>query len=380
MPIKGIADRAEGGFAQIGVIRKGGRKIKKYSERVHREVETIGPDLHYFRVEFDERDTETAQEFERVFGKQPTDIMIFLPFPELERCWEYWIETYNAGSLVHQCDGEYIHYAINPATGDKLVTNWISVKTGEREKCPGHPKGDGAKPTGRLRVIVPALKRVAYLVVKTTSWYDCQNITDQLEGFKKLNRGNVAGIPIILKRRPAMIPTPGENGKKVRREKWLISLEVDPVWAAAKFEEVKRLATPEGAQAAGALAAPEPAPSTGPEWAPGLFEEEDPDADELAGEFEPIGESEASAGAEASATPTEPPTTTTTSTAEQPATKAVDPEIATIITQVRNQGGRLYLEDGHLRLNGKDITPTLKAKVRANAKAIAEALSEEPPF
>jgi len=368
MPIKGLTDRNEGGFACIGMIRKGAPK----------GADRPGEDLHYFRVEFGEKDTETNQEFLRAFGDKPADIVVVLPFPELERCWEAWREAYLAGALIHRCDGENVQYAINAKTGEKLVVNGRSTSTGQSIKCDGAAvayytnkktgKNDPVycRPVGRLRVMIPALKRIAYLVVHTTSIHDIINISEQLRGIANLRRGNIAGIPLLLKRRPRQVSTPGEGGKRVRREKWLISIEADPKWARAQFEAMESMALPAPQMNVPNLWHDTQRPGDeGPEWPDEFF-------DETAGtEVEAeIGDNLAEADTHA---PSEPATDTTTA----PTAPIVPDEIKTIVAMVQNQGGQLHLGDGQLKLNGKDITPTLKEKVKANAKAIAEMLEAE---
>jgi hypothetical protein len=242
MPIKGLSDRGLA-FPEIGQIRKGAKK----SERAP------GKDLTYFRVEFDELEKVAASNFRAAYKDQPTAIRILLPFNEIERTWDPWLEAYTAGRLVARSDGEWIVYQLDDM-GDLLVHNGVNVKTGERVPHPANGiagndyRGTPVKfkPTGRLKVIVPELKRAAYLTVMTTSTHDIANISSQLAAFKELNGGQLAGIPFILRRRPKAISTPSENGQRVRRVKWLLSIEVDPDWAAAKFGQLNNLALPSG--------------------------------------------------------------------------------------------------------------------------------------
>jgi len=251
MSIKGLTDRNEGAFPQIGIIRKGAPKTQN----------APGKDLAYFRVEFDEKEVEAAQVFVNKFTNAPTDITIMLPFNEIGRCWEAWRETYVAGALIHRCDGEHVQYAINSKTGERIVINGIG-QNGQPVLCRG--KIDGCKPSGRLRIIVPELQRLAYLMVLTTSIHDIINISNQLDAISAMTGGRLAGIPLVLRRRPKKISTPsGEGGKRARREKWLISIEADPEWVKAKLLQMKHDALPGN----GFAQLPEPTrPPSGPEW------------------------------------------------------------------------------------------------------------------
>lgn len=255
MPIKGLSDRGLA-FPQIGSIRKGAAKDPSKNQP--------GSDLKYFRMDFDECEKGAIEKFKALYpdGK-PTDINIILPFDDIEKVWNPWREAYTAGALIHRCDGEFVNYAINPSTGERVVMNWHDAK-GEMVKCTiqNHAnKQQRCKPIGRLMVIVPQLERLAYLVVHTTSIHDIGNISDQLSAIREMNGGHIAGIPLILRRRPVEISTPsGADGKRARREKWLISIEADPEWVSAKIGAMKSAALPSAERLQIA------APVSGPEW------------------------------------------------------------------------------------------------------------------
>jgi hypothetical protein len=241
MAIKGLSDRGLA-FPEIGSIRKGAKK----------EANKPGADLTYFRVEFDEMEKKAAADFKAAYKDQPKAIRIILPFNEIERMWDPWLEAYTAGRLVARSDGEFIRYQLDDH--GEVIVHGGKDQNGNPVPHPtnniaGHDyKGNAVKfkPTGRLKVIVPELKRAAYLTVMTTSTHDIGNISDQLAAFKELNNGQLAGIPFILRRRPKAISTPSDNGQRVRRVKWLISIEVDPDWASAKFGQLSALALPSG--------------------------------------------------------------------------------------------------------------------------------------
>lgn len=248
MPIKGLSDRGLA-FPEIGQIRKGAKKGENRP----------GADLKYFRVEFDENETKTAELFKTIYKDQydklggPQFIRIIFPFNEIERMWDPWYEAYTAGRMVARSDGEYITYQLDDQ-GEIVVHNGVDLNG---NKVP-HPADNTAgkdyrgnpvkfKATGRLKIIVPELSRAAYLTVMTTSKNDIANISDQLAAFRQLNGGVLAGIPFILRRRPKMVSQPKSDTDKtrVRRVKWLISIEADPKWANAKLGQVKSLAMPD---------------------------------------------------------------------------------------------------------------------------------------
>lgn len=227
MPIRGLTDRAAS-FPEIGQVRKGAPKPE--------DGKKPGADLKWFRVEFDERETVSAAAFLRQYGDKPTEIDILLPFNSVEENFDAWREAYVAGALIHRCDGERIWYELDPRTGERVI-----VAGEPNRKCDGLL---GCKPTGRLKVLVPQLQRLAYLTVMTTSVHDIMNLSRQLEALLQIN-GKLAGVPLKLRRRPVMISTPsGSDGKRARREKWLLSIEADPAWVKAKLLAMKAAALP----------------------------------------------------------------------------------------------------------------------------------------
>ena len=237
MPIKGLTDRGLA-FPEIGQIRKGAKK----------EEYKPGRDLTYFRVEFDAREEEAARIFEAKYGKQPQQIVIMLPFDNIDDVWSAWYEAYTASRLVARSDGEYFVYRINTETGEVMVKDGNPKMphqdiVGSYMTSKGKKEQIKMKPVGRLRVVVPELARLAYLTLMTTSLHDVANITSQLEAIKRIN-GSIAGVPLVLRRRPKMISVPKPDGSRARMEKWMVSIEADPEWVKAKLMDMKHAALP----------------------------------------------------------------------------------------------------------------------------------------
>ena len=247
MPIKGMTDQKKR-FVRIGHLRKGEPKPEGQVKP--------GRDLEYFRFDPEPGEEEAAAAFHAAYGAEPKEINIVLPFDEVEENLEAWHEAYLAGGLVHRCTSEYVEYAIDPESGEALVKNGLD-RDGERVKCDGEPvahwtdrKGNEhpvfCEPVGRLDVIIPELRRIAYITVHTTSKNDIVNLSGQLEGIRDLNDQRLRGIPLVLKRSPKMISTPGGEGKRIRRESWLLSVEPDRKWVEAQLETMKAAALPNG--------------------------------------------------------------------------------------------------------------------------------------
>ncbi len=240
MPIIGLTDQPRA-FVELGQLRKGAPKPK--------DQQRPGKDLTYFRATFEDSEEKAANMFQETYGDEPREINIRLPFNTVDENFDAWQEAYVRGGLIHRCNGEYIQYEVNPQTGDVLVRRGLDTD-GNEVKCDGSAD---CKPTGRLKVIIPELRRLAFMTVLTTSVWDILNISRQLEAIRHVNDEKLQNIPLILKRRPREISTPsGTGGKRARREKWLLSIEADPDWVATRIlalpapDETELLALPPG--------------------------------------------------------------------------------------------------------------------------------------
>jgi len=232
MPIIGLTDRAAS-FPQIGILRKGAPKTGN----------APGKDLDYFR--FDADDEQAATDFAAAYGDKPRTIRIYLPFDTADENLSAWKEHWVAGGLVRRCDGQTSVLRQKP--GGKGYDS-----TPHTCACVGMPEGskERCKPVGRLKVIIPELKRLAYVTTLTTSIHDIMNLSEQLRALEGV-RGGLRGIPMILSRIEREISMPGNDGKRVRRAKWLLAIEAAPHWVSLQLEAQERAARP-------ALAAPAP--------------------------------------------------------------------------------------------------------------------------
>jgi hypothetical protein len=216
MPIKGMTDRGAA-FPRIGELRKGGEKVS---------ASRPGPDLDYFR--FTSKDPAALTAFTAAYGNQPRAVNCYLPYATAIENFDAFIEEWVAGGLVWRGDGETL-----------LMWRTPDGKYSQEPK----PQPSGGKQVGRLKVIVPELGRLAYVTALTTSTWDIMDMASVLESYQAL-RGDLRGIPFVLSRVPRMVSTPGQDGKRVRREKWLWHLEAQPVWVQAQLSAMQRAALP----------------------------------------------------------------------------------------------------------------------------------------
>ncbi|MEW6212519.1 MAG: hypothetical protein AB1631_29605 [Acidobacteriota bacterium] len=216
--IRGLTDKG-GRFPVIGELRKGG--VKTDSNRP-------GPDLDHFR--FTSKDESLIVGFERAFGREPRVIPVTFAYKTTEENFEAWQEEWVRGGLVHRCDRE-ICVAWRDSKGN--IVHADEENPGIR--CPGR-----CKPVGRLYVVVPALERLATVVVLTTSTHDILRLQQSLQALESI-RGDLRGVPFELSRQPREISVP-EGGKRVRRVKNLLHLEVAPHFVAYQLIEMQRAA------------------------------------------------------------------------------------------------------------------------------------------
>jgi len=225
MPIKGLTDRRAPTFPKIGDIRKGAKKTQD---------DRPGKDLTFFRYAPLEGEEEAAAAFAAVYGNEPREINILLPFDEIERNFDAFMERHTAGALQCRGDGETC-FMWRDDEGKMHHTP---------KQCPAE-SCEGCKETGRLKVIIPELRRLAFVTVHTTSKWDIQELTNNLRALKSMTGNGLRGIPLVLKRRPRKVSTPRAGGKRVRQEKWLLSIEADQSWVEAQLEAMRIQALPE---------------------------------------------------------------------------------------------------------------------------------------
>ena len=247
MPIPGLRDEQNLSFPKIGDIRKGAKKL---------ENGQVGPDLTYFRYVPVTGEELAEARFHEVYGDEPRAINVLLPFDEIGRNFETFMERHTAGAL--QCRGDI--------EGGKCIM-WRDKATGKMQHtpkdCPA-PICKGCKETGRLKIIIPELQRLGYVTVHTTSIWDIIELTRNLGALRKLTGNGLKGIPLVLKRRPRSISTPWKSGKRARREKWLLSIEADQRWVKAQLTAMEVAALPAVDYAR--IGPPTPDPEEAGEW------------------------------------------------------------------------------------------------------------------
>jgi len=217
MVIKGLTDRGRvPTLPYIGKLRKGSEATGG-----------IGKDLTYFRFTSDRPDVERA--FRSAYGDAPRSIEVVLPYATPDENLEVWQEAYTAGGFQHRCDGETM----------VLWRDEKGIIRHDPKPCPfaGKPRTQNScKPVARLTVILPKLIEagyVGYVTVESHSVNDIINLKDSLDATYQsaaAHGADLRGILYTLYRAPVNISTPGTDGKRVRREKWLLFIVPATEW------------------------------------------------------------------------------------------------------------------------------------------------------
>jgi hypothetical protein len=204
------------------------------------EISVMGADLDHFR--FVSEYEEVAAAFQEAFGEKPTLLRVYLPYRTAEENFSTWKEAWAASGLVHRCDGQTM---VIWRTADGKYSR-------EPQPCDGK-----CKEVGRLEMVVPELLQagfVGYVTLETHSQHDLMNITASLRAAEEA-RGDhplgLRGIEFTLRRRKERISTPAGDGKRVTREKWLVSIEPSATWVETQYQlsrsgREERLQLPDG--------------------------------------------------------------------------------------------------------------------------------------
>lgn len=222
MPIKGLTDQETltPRFPRLGKLRKGGPKPAK----------GFGKDLDHFRFTSDR--PEIVEAFVEAYSAEPRIITgFYLPYATPDENFETWREEYVASGLMHRCDGE---------TAQVMRTKEGDFST-EQAPCPYIDLTEAKKKckiVGRLSLILPGLLKagfVGHVVLETHSNNDLRIIMSALMAVAEVRPQGLQGIPFVLRRYQAKISTPAGNGKRARREKWLVALEPEPTWVESRL-------------------------------------------------------------------------------------------------------------------------------------------------
>ncbi len=221
-PIRGLTDTVRPAFRTIGKLRKGGEAKRTTDGKMIK----MGDDLSYFRFTSDQ--PEVIEAFADAYGRTPALVRAYLPYPLVDDNFSCWKEAWSQGGLVHRCDGQ-------------TMTIWLDDK-GKYQRTPKSCDG-GCDEVGRLTLIIPELLRagyVGYVCLETHGLNDLLSIQACLLAAFASRMGNPLGLRGIewnVRRVKEKISTPMGNGKRARRDKWLVKIEPAADWVQLQLEQ-----------------------------------------------------------------------------------------------------------------------------------------------
>ncbi|NLD44964.1 MAG: hypothetical protein GX657_15895 [Chloroflexi bacterium] len=232
MPIRRLADSKRAAFPRIAKLRKGGEKGEKRP----------GADLSYFRFTAEPGYEEAEAVFAEVYGEQPQQLRVYLPYSEPSRNFDSWQEQWAGGKLIHRCDGEYCVKWIGD-DGQYVYDPKMELKY----PCPfanDRANRNGCKPVGRLELILPELWAAGYMglvMLETHSFNDIAHIGVVLEEMYKRadHEKGLQGIAFVLQRRQERIRRATEGGMQTVT-KWLVKIEPETEWMLAQLDVARR--------------------------------------------------------------------------------------------------------------------------------------------
>jgi len=248
---------------RLGIIRLGHKvtKTKKRKDGSTYEVEYPVQDSHFVLTD--------APDIAEVYGEEPRELDVILPFPDIPRNFDAFYTVWAGGVLVCKGDGEYVQYAapfkvqeksgrarVYNDSGDTLVTdgqaqtafqwNGQEFKPGDLVPCPGaakdlYPHCAACRLSAILKVMMakPELFRLGYFQVATGSGRNYDTILGTLELISASGQRPVSGIPFKM-RLVEESTTYVENGKRKATKKWFIQLEPDPTLTRTLYQQQAR--------------------------------------------------------------------------------------------------------------------------------------------
>ncbi len=227
--------------ATIGRLHKGGpmREKKREDGSI---VRYPGEELSYFRFESDRPDVMAA--FKAAYGDKPTALHVILPFPTAVEVFQTCSEEWDAGGLVHRCDG----VEMSLWRDERGVIHAAPPAKPEPCKYSLHPelrtkKNPGCKWVGRLYVIIEELLQAnlpGLVSLVTTSKNDDLALARQLADIEEKRRLEGSDWPLYymqctLRRVPKMVSMPTDNGR-TRQLKYMVEIEPVITWVNRQIE------------------------------------------------------------------------------------------------------------------------------------------------
>lgn len=274
-----IPPRQQVQYPTVAYIRKGKPKVKLPNKDGNGTYEALAPhsDLKdKFRIHF-LPGTSIAKEIwnsrhEKELVKYPENstapngyevqqLRVIVPAQSVWNAWRHGNTANNTGREIARADDERYWTLRDPLTGAYIVREGepykkYSIGDAIHYERNGKQYELKLKTNGQLRLVCADMVEQGQLVefvLKTTSFYDCQNIKAQLQGIQNIadtvNNGNAAGIPLVIYRMQQEVTWNKPDGSASRVPQWLVNIQADPLWVKHIFSRMGQLALTSGATA-----------------------------------------------------------------------------------------------------------------------------------
>ena len=260
MPLKDRDRTRPRRLVRSGIIRLGHKETKTKKRRDGTTYEVTYP------VQDDHFLLHDAPDIAEVYGDEPRELDVILPFPDIARNFDAFYKVWAGGVLVCKGDGEYVLHAgpfrveekggqtrVYNASGDTLVSdgqaqiafewNGQEFKPGDLIPCSGaaqdlYPHCAACRKSAILKVMMakPELIRFGYYQVATGSGRNYDTILGTLELISGEGQLPVSGI-VFKMRLVKEATTYTEKGKRKATKKWFLQLEPEPALVRALYQQ-----------------------------------------------------------------------------------------------------------------------------------------------
>jgi hypothetical protein len=219
------------GLERIAKLHKGTPKQKKM--KGDREIEVVGRDTDYFRVEFVDGYEYLSADFAQLYGPQPKEIPFMLDADTALEALDFWYEDYDSkGTMLHRCDGVNQPVCYNATTGYHEHNQPCIIG-----KC-------SCKQVARLALALPdfiaATGILGTVTMETHSDQDIRTLIARLTTFANMF-GTLRGVPLILVRVKKDTSAPKttrdgvRTGERTKIPRAMIDVRVEPEFARQKL-------------------------------------------------------------------------------------------------------------------------------------------------
>lgn len=193
-----------------------------------------------------------------------------VPAQSVWEAWNYSNDVYNASGIrVAMADDHHYLFERNPLNlHEYFVQDGVPLKK--------WMPGDGVsyerngkqiflpfKSRGRLRLVFEDMVTSGHLVqvvLRTSSYYDCQNIKGQLQGIQgiadTIKGGNAGGVAFEVYRSQQEVSYVDKDGGGHKSKHWYINVKADSRWVKAAFDRLGEYALTGGVISQAFLPAP----------------------------------------------------------------------------------------------------------------------------